>query len=85
MKCPECERQGMVSKLYLQYGPTTDMATHEFYDEEGKYHFHDPNSSTTIFKCTNRHVGAISQSRKCPSCDYGDREPRVQILKPEAS
>ncbi len=71
MKCPECKKRGLKSKLNV--GPTygTCMAHTEYYDEDGKYHMHDPNKYTKSFYCSNDHRGYTETKNKCRSCEYG--------------
>lgn len=45
MKCKECVKEGAESRLYGGDSCiTTCMGTSSFYDEQGRRHFHDPNS-----------------------------------------
>jgi len=41
------------------------MYSPPFYDEEGKYHDHDPNSSSTSYSCSNGHTWAESSRSSC--------------------
>jgi hypothetical protein len=47
MRCPECERTGQRSKLYMPTGyfSTAMGGTETFYDEDGHLHHHEVNSS----------------------------------------
>jgi hypothetical protein len=44
-----------------------------FYDEDGVYHDHDPNVSSSTLTCSNGHKWAESSKSPCPApgCDYG--------------
>ena len=75
MKCPECVKEGKQSNIYLLALPVTDMATHQYYDKDGDYHFHDPNTRATGYDCSNGHSWSEGQKPKCPTCDK--EVPRV--------
>lgn len=77
MKCPECEKEGKVSKVYPRGGITTDLACSPFYDDEGVYHYHDCNVVRWSYSCSNGHRWTHNQKNKCQSCDWtigGDDE-----------
>lgn len=75
MKCPECERTGRQSKLYMpdSYFSTAMGGSETYYDEEGQYHHHEVNSSSGQGHCSNRHTLNVVLSTKCqtPGCGYG--------------
>jgi hypothetical protein len=53
MICPQCREAGKKSRVYVGGNYTTCMYSPPFYDEEGRYHNHDPNSTTTDYTCSN--------------------------------
>ena len=55
MLCPECKKNGQKSKVYP--GPSFTTATYypPFYDEEGRFHRHDGNTTVTNYECSNGH------------------------------
>ncbi|GAH86400.1 unnamed protein product [marine sediment metagenome] len=55
MRCPECEKNGLKSKVYVGTSSTTLLASYPYYDEEGNYHCDDPNTITTSYSCSNGH------------------------------
>jgi len=55
MKCPQCQQEGKKSIITIGFSTTTLMSTHAYYDEDGKYHFHNPNITTTEYSCSNGH------------------------------
>lgn len=55
MICPECKKQELKSKVYTGPGLTTLMWCPPFYDEDGKFHNHDGNTTTTPMNCSNGH------------------------------
>lgn len=75
MKCPECERTGQRSKLYMPdcYFTTAMGGTETYYDEDGQRHHHEVNHSSGQGRCSNGHLLNFSRSTKCPAagCDYG--------------
>ncbi len=83
MICPMCASQGLKSKVRLFGTSTTCMAFNTWYDEEGKYHSHDPNWNSTGFECTNKHGGVIKKKNKCPSCSYGSKSEEIKVFDVE--
>ena len=73
MKCPECERLGERSKLYMpdSYMSTAMGGSQNYYDEDGDHHYHEVNHSSGQGHCSNGHVLNVTRSTKCKSCDYG--------------
>lgn len=55
MKCPECVDAGLESKVWVGMTTSTCLAAVPFYDEAGEYHFDDPNTHTTSYRCSNGH------------------------------
>lgn len=54
--CPECKKHGMRSTVYRsQWTSATLMGTYEYWDEDGNYHYVDPNYYTTRYSCSNGH------------------------------
>jgi hypothetical protein len=83
MKCPKCVELGMKSCVYGgDVGESTLMYCAPYYDEDGKYHNHDMNSTTYRLHCSNGHRWVETVRGQCPSCDWGhDREPEITILE----
>jgi hypothetical protein len=55
MICKECQNQGLKSQVHPGIGMRTLMGWSPYYDENGKFHSHDPNTITTDYKCSNGH------------------------------
>lgn len=55
MKCPTCEAQGTRSIVYVGPSSSTCMSGSVYYDEDGRYHQHDPNTHTTAYNCSLGH------------------------------
>jgi hypothetical protein len=75
MKCPECEQLGLQSILWMAgAGVKTDLAPESFCDENGQYHFHDPNQMGESAICSNGHQMMIRHGNECSvkHCNYGE-------------
>ena len=55
MICPECKEQGLRSCVTPGAGTSTLMYCPGYYDEDGRYHSHDLNTSSTSYSCSNGH------------------------------
>ena len=53
--CPECQKLGLKSVVTVCGGMSTLLAVNEYYDEEGNYHYNDPNSTMANYRCSNGH------------------------------
>ena len=93
MKCPECERTGQRSKLYMptMWSSTAMGGSQSYYDEDGELHYHEVNIRSGRAHCSNGHEHSVTASTKCaaPGCDYGTPQkmtllaPRPPEPKPE--
>ena len=78
-KCPFCEKEGKKSKLYSGGAMQTLMGGSEsFYDEDGKKHYHEINTTTRDYHCSNGHYFTRKYKQKCPSCDYNEGKEQIQ-------
>lgn len=79
MKCKQCEVEGEKSVVHVGPAFTTLMAGQEFYDEEGRWHNHDPNITTQSYRCSQGHSWSEDRRSKCRACssdsDTGDTKP----------
>ncbi len=73
MKCPECQTEGEKSRVFLRGSRTTAAHHWPYYDEDGIYHDHDPNTVTSAYHCSRKHSWETKSKRPCPAegCDYG--------------
>lgn len=72
MKCNQCVREGKRSKVFQGMTSSTLMGGGgPYYDEDGSYHRHDPNTISTTYKCSNGHKWVEKSKHSCPGCDYG--------------
>ena len=84
MRCPQCVAEGEKSTLHMAGGGVvTDMVVHQFYDEEGKHHYHDPNGMAESGRCSRGHNLVRIHSTECraPGCSFGDPEV-FKVLSP---
>lgn len=70
MICERCKEQGLKSRIYGGVGYTTAMYCQPYYDEDGKYHHHDMNSSSSHYNCSNGHSFTVSHEKSCSNCDW---------------
>lgn len=74
MKCPECEKEGKLSKVWVGPESTTLLQVKEFFDENGVYHYHDLNVTTRNFTCSNQHSFIVSgKVAQCPACPRSEK------------
>ena len=71
MKCPECVKVRGRSVVTEGGGRTTLMSPNNYYDEDGIFHSHDPNITTTTYSCSNGHEWTDKSKSSCPNCNYG--------------
>jgi rubrerythrin len=78
MKCPECVASGKKSRITPGMASITAMHCAPYYDEEGVYHLHDFNTTTTNYGCTNGHQWReTSPPNQCPGCEWPDVKEKV--------
>ena len=81
MICKKCEEQGLKSKVYINGGmSTTLMGSTPYYDEDGNWHNHNPNTLTSRYYCSNDHIWQETYIGNCDSCDYGKGTSKVVYL-----
>jgi len=61
MKCPECEKLGLRSKVFVGQATRTLMGYTSYYDEDGKFHNNNPNKTTTSYTCSNGHAWMVKR------------------------
>ncbi len=71
MICPECSKEGQKSTVYPGGSLRTCMNFNPFYDQDGKYHLHDANTTTTNYRCSNGHAWIESRRGSC-WCGWGN-------------
>lgn len=54
--CPKCKKFGLKSRVTYGGSQVTLMNTHSWYDEEGNFHYDDPNITTSSYWCSEYHT-----------------------------
>lgn len=76
MKCQQCVEMGQKSQVYLGISSSTLMGWTPYFDEDGQYHSHDPNWTTTGYRCSEGHNWQKSSQKPCLNCLYGREEKK---------
>jgi hypothetical protein len=63
MICPVCKKEGTTSRVVRGHSSSTLVHYEGYYDEQGKYHSDDPNTTTTDYKCSNGHRFEVAVQR----------------------
>jgi len=71
--CPGCVEEGLKSTVSHETRAHYLMAWRPYWDEEGDYHVHDPNSHASWFRCSNGHVWPIPNLCPAEDCDFNVR------------
>ncbi len=72
MKCKECINEGKKSRISPGFSTVTAMYCSPYYDEDGNYHNHNSNTTTTEYGCSNGHHWTDRTSgQPCVNCDWG--------------
>lgn len=76
--CPECKKAKQKSTVVCLGGTSTLMATQSYYDEEGNFHYHNPNITTMQYECSRGHRfitknGEIPEPQKKDSLNFKAR------------
>lgn len=70
MICKKCQENNLKSKVFAGGCSSTLMTASSYYDEEGKPHYHDLNTTTAEYRCSNGHRFTVKLRAKCVSCDF---------------
>jgi hypothetical protein len=66
--CPECKKnkkEKKNSQISIQGVSSTFLGNLDFYDNNGKYHRHNPNEYVTYYACSNGHKWAEKYRYSC--------------------
>jgi hypothetical protein len=74
MICPKRKELGQKSTIVGGNMFSTAAYYQPYYDEDGKYHFHDGNNHTREYTCSKGHKIIVNLSNKCGACSYGHEE-----------
>ena len=82
-RCPYCADEGKRSSLYPPaYYYMTAMMTHPYYDEDGRRHLHNSNTSSGTWRCSRDHTWTRSVRPGCPAgCTEDDVTVRLHEEK----
>lgn len=72
MICEECKKNKQRSLSYPGGSTSTLLGFQPYFDEDGKYHNHDPNKITTYYNCSNGHKWVNSYVQSC-WCGWPDK------------
>ena len=82
MKCKHCEAEGETSELTLHTSHTTLMCSLSYYDEEGRFHHHDPNTKSDRVTCSRGHSYEHRATDAC-WCGWKAEGYRVTTVSPD--
>lgn len=76
MKCPECVKEGQKSTVRVRPMASTLMYSNDYYDEDGRWHSHDPNWFSRSYRCSRGHEWGTSIRGTCPvdGCDWNRKD-----------
>jgi len=75
MICDQCKAENKKSTITpASYAAITAMCHIQYWDEDGKHHYHDPNIRTQSFSCSNGHDWKQNTYNRC-WCGWAN-EPR---------
>jgi len=70
MICPQCAQEGERSKVWAGASMGTAIYCQPYYDEDGVYHRHDPNTTTISYHCSRGHTWTKRTGKGCPNCSW---------------
>jgi hypothetical protein len=65
MTCPECVKEAKRSVVYVGASSVTCMMYEHYFDEDGKEHVHNPNTTSTHYSCSQGHSWVEGTRGKC--------------------
>ena len=81
MVCPECKKIGEKSQLVkIFYGNGAAGNVNSFFDEDGASHYHDPNPSIAVLRCSSGHEITHVSYHVCHTCRKAEGEDRFEIM-----
>jgi len=70
VQCPACAEQEDESKVFPLGCSATLLSYAPYYDEQGVAHYHDPNATTSSYRCSKGHVWNVKSYKECPACGW---------------
>ena len=75
MRCPECQKLNLKSRVYERYSMCLPMGGgHRFWDEDGKEHYHNADMTYTVYRCSNGHEWAGDMQTPHCWCGYPEKQ-----------
>lgn len=71
MRCPECEAEGTYSVVYDGPRWVTAMCVERYWDEDGRYHLHNPNTVAVSYECSQGHRWTAKDPAGVCWCGWG--------------
>ena len=65
VKCPVCFKEDKKSQVFPGSISRTAMYCQPFYDEDGRFHQHDSNLTTSEMSCSNGHKWTDKTNSSC--------------------
>jgi len=81
MICQQCKEQGLKSRVTVGSSSVTLLYCYPFYDEEGNYHYHDSNTTITVYECSHGHTWREESSPVSCWCGWPNLEYEGLQLK----
>jgi hypothetical protein len=75
--CPLCQQAGQTSIVRVDCTIRTTLAVQNFADEEGMWHYHDPNVTISHYKCSKDHSWSETRYTPCP-CGWSAETDRSE-------
>ena len=73
MKCPECLKLGIKSRVYVGDFKVSKGHIMDYFDEDGFYHIHDTSATTTDYACSSSHSWSETKVFPC-WCKWGEEK-----------
>ena len=70
MAAPKCPEDGCTATRIYPGMSSATLISSQPYWEDGKYHYHDLNTTTTNYGCGAGHSWTVKSKASCPSCGF---------------
>lgn len=65
VRCPFCTSRDDRSAVFVDCTIKTALAVSHYYDEAGRWHMHDPNTTSIVYHCAANHVWRDEKRDRC--------------------
>jgi len=79
MICPVCKKKGLSCIVSVHGGSQTLIYSEPYYDEEENWHYHDPNTTTSNYSCSNGHRWSVTVGGSC-WCGWKGKGTKMEII-----